>query len=101
MTMLWKVYPLIKGIIMPLQNLCLANKEHSAQLVKVSPTEKELYFEIDFKMPATASFNEVIAKTGEFLQSYPVRKTLDTLKGRVINFRILHPTGINIRSQTL
>jgi hypothetical protein len=86
---------------MPLENLCLANQEHSAQLVKSSSTEKELHFEIDFKMPTTASFNEVIAKTGEFLQSYSVKKTLDTLKGRIINFRILHQTGIKIRSETL
>lgn len=68
---------------MPIQNLCLANPEHCAKLVKISLTEKALSYEIDFQLPV-ASMREVSAKRDNFLRSDGVKKTLDTLKKAMV-----------------
>jgi hypothetical protein len=81
----------IQGSNMTIQNVYLASPEHCAKLVKVSPTGKELNFDLNFQLPVSASFNDVSARLDEFLRSDSVRKTLDTLKGRLIHIRVLHP----------
>ena len=87
---------------MPIQNFYLANQEHSAKLVKISPMEKELSYEIDFQLPAAASMIEVSAKLDTFLRSDCVRKTLDTLKKSYdIHIRVLHPVDMSVKFQSV
>ena len=76
---------------MTIQNVYLASPKHCAKLVKVSPTGKELNFDLNFQLPVSASFNDVSARLDEFLRSDSVRKTLDILKGCLIHIRVLHP----------
>ena len=84
-----------------MQTICLASQEYAAKLVKVSPTGKELNFEIDFQLPMTASLDEVLARLDKFLRSDLVRKTLDTLKGRMIHIRVLHPVEMSVKLQSV
>lgn len=85
---------------MPIENSCLASPEYTAKLV--SQTEKDRHYEIDFHLPATASFNEVSAKLDKFLRSELVRKTLDTLKKSYdIHIQVLHAVDIRVKFQSL
>ena len=81
------------------QTICLASPEYAAKLVNIT-TEKELNFELDFQLPATASFNEVSTKLDQFLRSTTVRKTLETLKGYLIHIKVLHPVDLHVRLQS-
>lgn len=80
------------------QTICLASPEYAAKLVET--TEKALNFELDFQLPATASFNKVAKKLDQFLRSSEVRKTLNTLKGRTIHIRVLHPVNVRVWLQS-
>jgi hypothetical protein len=79
----------------------ITNSEYSARLVKANSTEKEKHFEINFKLPPSASFNEVSVRMDEFLRSRPVKAALSALKGCIIHIRVLHPVDMHIRFQSI
>jgi hypothetical protein len=84
-----------------MQTICLASQEYAATLVKVSPTGKELNFEIDFQLPMTASLDDVATRLDKFLRNDLVRKTLNTLKGHLIHIRVLHLVEKSVKFQSI